>query len=45
MTQAAWVKQSTGGRDLMPVDGYKIMMFTDINGVPLKHLNYIQSNM
>jgi len=43
MTQAAWVKQSTGGRDLRPVDGY--MMFTDIDGVPLTHFNYIQSNM
>jgi len=29
MTQAAWVKQSTGGRGLRPVGGY--MMYTDID--------------
>jgi len=37
MTQAAWVKQTTGGRGLWPVDGY--MMYTDIDLEYLSHLS------
>jgi len=37
MTEAAWVKQSTGGRGLWPVDGY--MMYTDIDLEYHSHLS------
>jgi len=30
MTQAAWVKQGTGGRGLWPVDGYMMYTYTDL---------------
>jgi len=30
MTQAAWIKQSTGGSGLWPVDGYMVYTDTDL---------------
>jgi len=30
VTQAAWVKQSTGGRGLWPVDGYMMYRYIDV---------------
>jgi len=40
MTQAAWVKQSTGDIGLWPIDGHnKIIMYTDIDLEYHSHLS------